>query len=127
MTEQPEILDQAAIADDQSALVKRGGVDLMQVPRLLGQALGDIRAIADGMAVLPKLLVTLGDIRGEVESLNEEVTRMRAAVEGMGGDVGELRGGMDRLEPHLEDVSRITHPLRHLSETRRRRADDGGS
>ena len=127
MTEQPEILDEAAIADDESALVKRGGVDLMQVPRLLGQALTDIRAIADGMAVLPKLLVTLGDIRGEVESLNEEVTRMRAAVEGMGGDVGELRGGMDRLEPHLEDVSRITHPLRHLSETRRRRADDGGS
>ena len=126
MTEQPEILDEAAIADE-SALVKRGGVDLMQVPRLLGQALGDIRTIAEGMAVLPKLLVTLGDIRGEVESLNEEVTRMRAAVEGMGGDVGELRGGMDRLEPHLEDVSRITHPLRHLSETRRRRADDGGS
>jgi hypothetical protein len=118
MSEEPEILDQSAIADDEQSLARRGPVDLMQVPRLLGGALSDIRAIAEGMAVLPKLLVTLGDIRGEVETLSEEVTRMRAAVEGMGGDVGELRGGMDRLEPHLEDVSRITHPIRHLSRRR---------
>ena len=111
----PEILDEGAIVDDERALERRGPVDLMQVPRLLGNALGDIRTIAEGMAVLPKLLTTLGGIRGEVSELNEEVKRMRAAVESMGGDVGELRGEM-------EDVSRVAHPLRRLNDSRRRRA-----
>jgi hypothetical protein len=120
VSKEPEILDEAAIADDERAIERRGPVDLMQVPRLLGNALSDIRTIADGMAVLPKLLVTLSDIRGEVESLNDEVKQMRAAVEGMGGDVGELRGGIERLEPHLEDVNRVAHPLRRLSDRRRR-------
>ncbi len=40
---------------------------------------------------------------------------MRAAVEAMGGDVGELKGGIARLEPHLEDVTRVAHPLRRLN------------
>jgi hypothetical protein len=122
----PEILDESAIADEERALVRRGSVDLMQVPRLLAGALTDIRAIAEGMATLPKLLVSLDGIQAKVESLDQEVKRMRAAVEGMGGDVGELRGGIDRLEPHLEDVSRVAHPLRRLNQTRRRR-DTGGS
>ncbi|HEY8001214.1 MAG: hypothetical protein ACHQJ5_06675 [Vicinamibacteria bacterium] len=120
MTEKPEILDEAAIADDEAALVRRPTVDLMQVPRLLGGALSDIRTIAEGMAVLPKLLLTLNGIQDEVKLLNEEVSRMRAAVDGMGGDVGELRGGIERLEPHLEDVTRVAHPLRRLTENRRR-------
>jgi hypothetical protein len=111
----PEILDEAAIADDERALERRGPVDLMQVPRALGNALADIRTIAEGMAVLPKVLVTLTGIQDQVRELNDEVTRMRRAVEGMGGDVGELRGGIERLEPHLEDVSRVAHPLRRLS------------
>jgi len=124
--DEPEIIDESAIADDERAVIRRGPVDLMQVPRMLGGALADIRTIAEGMAVLPKLLVTLGDIRGEVETLRAEVKQMRTAVESMGGDVGELRGGIDRLEPHLEDVSRVAHPLRRLNESRRRR-DSGGS
>ena len=41
---------------------------------------------------------------------------MRAAVESMGGDVSELEGGIARLEPHLEDVSRVAHPLRRLGD-----------
>jgi hypothetical protein len=124
VSEEPEILDESAIADDERSVVRIGPVDVMQVPRLLGGALTDIRTIAEGMAVLPKLLVTLGGIRSEVESLNEEVKQMRAAVEGMGGDIGELRGGIERLEPHLEDVSRVAHPLRRLNTARRR--DSGG-
>jgi hypothetical protein len=117
---EPEILDESAIADDEAALVRRPAVDLMQVPRLLGGALSDIRTIAEGMAVLPKLLLTLNGIQDEVKLLNEEVSQMRAAVDAMGGDVGELRGGIERLEPHLEDVTRVAHPLRRLTETRRR-------
>ena len=126
MAERPEILDEAAIADDERALERRGAVDLMQLPRLLAGALSDIRTIAEGMATLPKLLLTLDSIEGRVRTLDDEVRRMRTAVEEMGGDVGEVRTSIDRLEPHLEDVSRVAHPLRRLGSARRRR-DDAGS
>ena len=117
---EPEILDESAIADDERALARRMPIDLMQVPRLLGGMLTDIRAIAEGMAVLPKLLVTLGGIQDRVESLDDEVKQMRAAVESMGGDVSELQQGIGRLEPHLEDVSKVAHPLRRLGDRARR-------
>jgi len=109
----PEILDEAAIADDESALERRGPIDLMQVPRLLGGALTDLRTIAEQMATLPKLLITLRGIQDEVRELNTEVTEMRA-------DVGQLKQGMERLEPHIEDVTRVAHPLRRLNPARRR-------
>ena len=122
MSAEPEILDEAAIADDKQALDRRGPIDLMQVPRLLGGALADIRTIAEGMATLPKLLLTLDSIRLQVDSLDAEVKQMRAAVEEMGGDVQDLGESMGRLEPHLEDVSLVAHPLRRLN-AKRRRAD----
>jgi hypothetical protein len=117
----PEILDEPGIADDEAAVQRRIPIDVMQVPRLLGGMLADIRTIAEGMAVLPKLLLTLDRIHGKVESLDDEVKRMRASVDSMGGDVSELRGGISRLEPHLEDVSRAAHPLRRIGDRARRR------
>jgi hypothetical protein len=94
--------------------------DLMTIPRLLGGALNDLRTIAEGMAVLPQLLSTLHGIQAKVDSLDDEVKRMRSAVDGMGGDVGD---GIERLEPHLVDVTRVAHPLRRLGERRRGRAE----
>lgn len=123
----PEVLGEPTLVDDERALARRGPVDLMTIPRLLGGALADLRTIAEGITVLPKLLVTLDAIQGKVDSLDDEVKRMRAAVEGMGGDVGELRQGIERLEPHLEDVSRVAHPLRRLNQTRGGRRDLDGS
>jgi predicted nuclease with TOPRIM domain len=137
--EKPEILDEArrqpsraaveapdlAIADDEAALVRRGLLDLMQVPRLLAAALGDIRTIAEGMATLPKLLIALDGIQNKVDSLDDEVKQMRAAVESMGGNVEGLGESIERLEPHLEDVSRVAHPLRRINPARRRRDDAG--
>jgi hypothetical protein len=120
---EPEILDEAAIADEQQALERRGPIDLMQVPRLLGQALTDLRTIAEGMATLPKLLVSLEAIQTRVDSLDAEVKQMRSAVESMGGDVHGLGESIDRLEPHLEDVTRVAHPLRRLNPRSRRRPD----
>jgi hypothetical protein len=110
---EPEILDEAAIADDEQALERRGSVDLMQVPRLLAGALTDLRSIAEGMAVLPKLLITLRGIQDEVSVMRSEVADMRT-------DVGQLKQGMDRLEPQIEDVTRVAHPLRRLNSARRR-------
>lgn len=125
MSERPEILDEAAIADDEAAVQRRIPIDVMQVPRLVGGMLTDIRTIAEGMAVLPKLLLSLDRIHGKVESLDDEVKQMRASVDRMGGDVSELQGGISRLEPHLEDVSKLAHPLRRIGDRARRR--DGGS
>ena len=120
-SDEPEIVDEAATADDERAVERRLPVDLMQVPRLLSNALGDIRTIAEGMTVLPQLLLTLGTIRDRVDSLDAEVRQMRAAVEEMGGDVGELNDSFARIEPHLEDLSRVAHPLRRIGERARRR------
>ena len=99
----------------------RVSINPLAVGRLLAGALGDIRRIADGMAALPKLVQSLDVIQGRVERLDDEVREMRAAVEGMGGDVTHLRAGIERLEPHLEDVSRAARPLRRLGERAWRR------
>ncbi len=117
---EPEILDEAAIADDERAVERRGPVDLMQLPRLLGGALTDLRTIATHITTLPSLLVNLENINERVASLDDEVKKMRAAVETMGGDVVELGSGIDRLENHLDDVSRVTHPLRRIGGRGRR-------
>jgi peptidoglycan hydrolase CwlO-like protein len=124
MMERPGIVDEAATVDE-TAVQRRIPFDVLGLPRLLGGMIADIRTIADGMAVLPKLLATLDGIQAKVDSLDDEVKRMHASVESMGGDVSELQGDISRLEPHLEDVSRVAHPLRRIGERARRR--DGGS
>jgi hypothetical protein len=117
---EPEIDREEAADVAERALVRRSPVDLMQLPRMLGGALADLRTIAEHITTLPSLLVNLENINERVESLDEEVKQMRAAVETMGGDVVELGGGIDRLEGHLDDVSRVTHPLRRLGGRGRR-------
>jgi hypothetical protein len=95
--------------------VERSTADsLLLVPRLIGGALADIRTIAEGMSMLPKLLTALNSIDARVQTLDEEVRLMRASVESMGGDVSEVRAGIDRVEPHLEDVTRVVHPFRTI-------------
>jgi hypothetical protein len=121
MSGEPEMPEEELAAEER-ALARRAP-DLLTIPRLLGGALNDLRTIADGMAVLPRMLSTLHGIQAKVDSLDDEVKRMRAAVDGMGGDVGDLREGIERLEPHLEDVTRVAHPLRRLGDRRRGRAD----
>ena len=95
----------------------------MQVPRLLGGALADIRTIAEGMAVLPKLLLTLRRDPGRGRVLNDEVKQMRAAVESMGGDVGELASAA-RAAPRGRQPGRAPAAA---AERRRAGRADGGS
>ena len=94
---------------------------IMVIPRLIGGALGDIRTIAEGMTVLPRLLDVLSAIEARVETLDEEVRLMRARVDAMGGDVTELKAGIERVEPHLEEVTRFVHPLRRIGDRARGR------
>jgi ubiquinone biosynthesis protein UbiJ len=115
----PEAIEEALIAAPVAG--SRVSLNPLAVGRLLAGALGDLRRIADGMTALPKLVESLSVIQGRVERLDDEVREMRAAVEGMGGDVTHLRSGIERLEPHLEDVSRAARPLRRLGERAWRR------
>jgi hypothetical protein len=100
---------------------------ILVIPRLIGGALADIRTIAEGMSLLPSLLDALNSIDARVQTLDDEVRLMRARVDAMGGDVTELKAGIGRVEPHLEDVTRLVHPLRRISERARGRgrAPDG--
>jgi hypothetical protein len=108
----------------EAALERRSPVHPYEVARAVGGVITDIRAIADGMSVLPKLLGALTSIEARVNELNDEVAKMRASVDTMAGDVNEVRGGIDRLEPHLEDVNKMVHPLRRLGDRARRRDED---
>jgi hypothetical protein len=99
---------------------------IMVIPRLIGGALADIRTIAEGMAVLPRLLDALNSIDARVQTLDDEVRLMRARVDAMGGDVNELRAGISRVEPQLADVTRLVHPLRRIGERARGRGRTSG-
>ena len=99
----------------EAALDRRSPVHPLELPKLLGNVLGDIRTIAEGMATLPKLLGALNAIEAKVEVLNDEVHKMRTRVDSMAEDVGEARGALDRVEPHLEDLGKVVHPLRRIS------------
>ncbi len=102
--------------------VERSTADsIMVIPRLIGGALADIRTIAERMGMLPQLLDALNSIDARVQTLDEEVRLMRARVDAMGGDVTELKAGIDRVEPHLEEVTRFVHPLRRIGDRARGR------
>lgn len=105
----------------EDVLDRRPSVHPLDLPRLLGNVLTDIRTIAEGMATLPKLLGALNAIESKVEVLNDEVHKMRSRVDTMADDVGEVREGIDRVEPHLEDMTKVVHPLRRIGDKARRR------
>lgn len=114
-------------ARPEQELDRRPAISALDLPRLIGGVLTDIRSIAEGMAVLPALLTTLQGIERRVDTLHDEVHKMRTGVDGMSGDVDSMKASLERVEPHLEDVSRITHPLRRLNDRARRRGPDDDS
>jgi chromosome segregation ATPase len=83
--------------------------------RNIGDALADLRSIAEGMQVLPELLRTLARIEARVESLDEEVKQMRGAVESLNGEVGELDTAISKLEPHLVEMRASLRPLKRVA------------
>lgn len=99
MTDGPVIAESTEVERSTTATI-------LVLPRLLGGVLADIRAIAEGMAVLPKLLETLTAIEARVETLDAEVRLMRASVNSIEGEVTELKDG-------------IAHPLRRIGERAR--------
>ncbi|MGH2923251.1 MAG: hypothetical protein ACRDKH_04395 [Solirubrobacterales bacterium] len=78
-----------------------------QLPRVVGGLIEDVRTIARGMQVLPELARILDSIDVKVDTLNDEVTRMRRAVEEMGGDVKTVPDRLDELQHSLSPMRRI--------------------
>jgi predicted nucleic acid-binding Zn-ribbon protein len=81
---------------------------LAALPRMLSTAIEDVRTIARGMQVLPQLAKNLEAIERSAAHMDDEVTKMRAAVEAMSTDVKALEPS---LEAKLEEV-KDSMPLR---------------
>ena len=121
--EEPDLPDQSTEdpLDVPDAELERRTVRALDLPGLIGGVLADIRTIAEGMAVLPKLLGALDSVDARLEDIDSEVRLMRARVDKMEGNVGGMKDAVERLEPQLEDVTRVVHPLRRLGDRTRRR------
>lgn len=118
--------DDAERNDPEANAVERRSPHPLDLPRLIGGVLADIRSIAEGMAVLPRVLDTLTRIEDAVDELNAEVHRMRQGVDGIGGGMAGMTATIEKLEPHLEDVTRVVHPLRRLGDRTIRRGERNG-
>jgi hypothetical protein len=95
--------------------VAAGAFELLSsLPRLIGGALEDLRAIARSTQHLPELPRLLGEIDRGIKAVQEEVVRIRKAVESMEGNV-------EGLNPHLEDLQDA------IPFNRKRNRDDGDS
>lgn len=108
---------------------------LLGIQRSLGAPLEDLRTIAEGMRLLPRLAESLEAIDARVESLDSEVRRMRVAVEQLNGQVGGMQAGIDallagvdRLADPLGEIGRTLHPLQRsrsrIGRISRRSADE---
>jgi Mg2+ and Co2+ transporter CorA len=82
-------------------------VQVSGVQKVVGGLLDDVRTIARGMQVLPELARILESIEAKVDTLNDEVHRMRVAVEEMGGDVKTVPTRLDDLQHSLSPMRRI--------------------
>ena len=82
-------------------------VQMPQLSKVAGGLLEDVRTIARGMQVLPELARILESIETKVDTLNDEVHRMRVAVEEMGGDVKTVPTRLDELQHSLSPMRRI--------------------
>jgi Mg2+ and Co2+ transporter CorA len=82
-------------------------VQVSGVQKVVGGLLDDVRTIARGMQVLPELARILESIETRVDTLNDEVHRMRVAVEEMGGDVKTVPTRLDELQHSLSPMRRI--------------------
>jgi hypothetical protein len=90
------------------------------VPRLLVGALGDLHSIAQSARVLPEVARRLASIDERMDHMDAEVTRMRQGVDAIGTQTGGVREGVERLEPHLDELRDALHPLRRTAGRMRR-------
>jgi hypothetical protein len=87
---------------------------LAVVPRLVLGALEDLRTIAQSVTVLPEVARSLSVIEERVDSLDDEVRKMRQAVDSINGEVVEVRDAVEPLEQEMRLMHQTLRPLRRF-------------
>jgi hypothetical protein len=85
------------------------------LPRLLVQAAADVQSIAASTRTLTVAIAQLEAINEHVDSLDDEVRRMRAAVEAIGTDI-------EGMQEHIAPLGGMAARLSRLSVRRGRGA-----
>ena len=98
----------------------RSAHPLAVVPRLVLGALEDLRTIAQSVTVLPEVARSLGVIQERVNSLDQEVRRMRQTVDSIDGEVADVRAAVGPLEQEMRLMHQSLHPLRRFGSAVRR-------
>ena len=93
---------------------------LAVVPRLVLGALEDLRTIAQSVTVLPEVARSLATIEQRVDSLDDEVRRMRRAVDEINDEVVEVRDAVGPLEREMRHMHQTLRPLRRFGSAMRR-------
>jgi phage shock protein A len=75
------------------------------ISRQVPGVIGDVGRIAEATQTLPAVLESLQVIERRISSLDDEVKKMRVAVE-------RLEDGVGPLETKLDEVARALHPLK---------------
>jgi hypothetical protein len=103
-------------------------------PRLVAGAAGTAVVLARTIGELPTIVHSLSSLDSHVRDMTQDVARMRAGVEVLGGEVRELRGelegitelqyGIAALEPHLEHIRHSLGPFSRLGRRGAKRAQE---
>lgn len=115
----------------------RNPLDLRPVLDGLRQISEVLPAIRDSVVVLPEVAASLANIEAAVQTMGEEVHRMRLGVDELTHEVKELQAGLEthldrvgdrvaRLEPMLDEMSLAIHPLRRATGRLGRRGRGNG-
>jgi hypothetical protein len=92
---------------------------------ILGESVGDAVSL---LSALPEIAGYLRSIHAHIKNLDAEVIGMHAAVErldiGMSelrgevaaltAEVGTMRDSVERLEPHVADLSKVARPFKRV-------------
>ena len=134
MREEPgEAVQDVAEATGREVETRGAGYALSYGLRVVVGALEDLHSIARSVSVLPEIGRSLATIQQRVDSLDDEVRRMRRSVETIDEDVGgmeesltaelrQTREGVLRVERELGSA---VHPLRRVAGRLTRRPGPG--
>jgi chromosome segregation ATPase len=134
MREEPGETAEDVAATTGSEVEARGaGYALSYGLRLVVGALEDLHSIARSVSVLPEIGQSLATIQQRVDSLDDEVRRMRQSVETIDQDVGGMEESLTaELQQTREGVLRVerelgsaVHPLRRVTGRLTRRPGPG--
>jgi hypothetical protein len=94
-----------------------------RVPGVVGDGLRDLRSFVRVGAILEQADARLAAIESRVDTLNDEVARMRRGVDSVGVEAAGIRDGVGPLGEKLDHVAQSVEPLRRFRGRRARRGE----